>query len=148
MEASYWIIIVLIAIVVVLGSAVIGLYFYHQQPRTLECAIHSLINKTSKMSEQQQQLAADIKLLVAQVNKIGQETSRLQQKIDQLESALNNAGNVSPEVLDALNQLKSSVQIVDDLVADQPTPAEPGSGDAETGGDGSQSGTDPNGSNP
>ncbi len=57
-----------------------------------------------------------------QVQKIGAETQSILSKVAELEAALAAGGTISPEAEAALSSLKDSVRVVDELVADAPTP--------------------------
>lgn len=69
-----------------------------------------------------QDLAPQIEALTTQVTKIGTEIGGLKQSVADLEAALAAAGSVPQDVLDKFDALKASVQAVDDLVPDVPTP--------------------------
>lgn len=67
----------------------------------------------------QAQVAQDLVALKTQLTKVGNEVLG---KLAELETALANQGNATPEVEAALAALKTSVQAVDDLIPDAPTP--------------------------
>lgn len=72
----------------------------------------------------QDELVQELNAVKDQVSKIGSETTTLKEKVAELEEQLSQAGNATPEVLAALQALKDQAQIVDDLVADEPTEEE------------------------
>ena len=68
----------------------------------------------------QAELAQQLTALGVQLGKIGSESSATLAKVSALEEALANAGNVTPELQAAFDAVKAQVQLVDDLVPDQP----------------------------
>lgn len=78
-----------------------------------------LIKHQHQIMSTQAELAAQLSEVAAQVEKAKAEITA---KIADLETAIGNAGNTTPEVDAALAALKASVQGVDDIVPDAPTP--------------------------
>jgi len=72
--------------------------------------------------ETQTELTAQLTEIAVKVEKVGVETRTLLTKIEALQDALENQGNVTPELQAAADALAVQVEIVDNLVPDEPTP--------------------------
>lgn len=57
------------------------------------------------------------------LDKVSSETTQLVQDIADLREQLENADNIPDEILDAARALETRAKSIDDLVADEPTPA-------------------------
>lgn len=80
-----------------------------------------ILTKLDQIMTTQTEAAIELNAVAEQVTKIGSETSTLLVKIQELTQAIENAGqDITPEVQQALDAVKAQVQIVDDLVPDQP----------------------------
>jgi archaellum component FlaC len=82
-------------------------------------SLNSIFNILKQIKMEQSELAAQLTTLKDQTEKAKAE---ILAKLADLDAALQAADDVTPEVQAAFDALKSSVQGVDDIVADAPTP--------------------------
>ena len=88
----------------------------------IEDQLETLSERLGVLMATQAELVEQVNAATAQVQKIGGETRTLITRVEELLAIIAAGPTVTPELEAAVGNLKSQVQVVDDLVADSPTP--------------------------